>query len=55
MNEHEAYDFAIKIFEDNEGRKMEHGSGSLSKDEVAVACIQIGILQTLKKYNLLIP
>ncbi len=53
MTESEAFEFAIKIFEEEEGRKMQWGSGTLSKDEIAVSCIHMGIVQTLRKFNLL--
>ena len=56
MNEYDAYDFAIEIFEKEENRKINRKpsvGSDFSKDEIAVACIHTGILHTLRKFNLL--
>ena len=55
MTPSEAYDFAIEIFKEEEGREpvmVNHDNpGSISKDEVALACIHTGIVHTLRKFN----
>lgn len=51
MNESQAYEFAIKIFTEEEGRVPDLSSTPMSRDEVAVACIHTGIKHALIKFN----
>lgn len=53
MDEYEAYAFALKIFEEQEQRKPKVTALVISDDEVAVSCIHVGIVETLKHFNLL--
>ena len=51
MTEGQAYEFAIKIFTEEEGRQPDLNSNPMSKDEIAVACIHTGIKHALIKFN----
>jgi len=56
MNESEAYQYAIDIFEEEEGRPVNwkpDGPGDFSKDEIAISVMHVAIIHTLKKFNLL--
>lgn len=49
----EGYEFALEIFKKQEGRKP-NLKGLVSADERAVAILQVGIVETLKKFGLFI-
>lgn len=51
MNEHEAYEFAMKIFTEEEGRMPNLNSTPMSLDEIMVAAIHTGIKHTLIKFD----
>jgi len=55
MTPSEAYDFAIEIFKEEEGREpvmVNHDNpGNLSRDEIALSVMHVAIVHTLRNFN----